>query len=386
MHSPTLLIIAAILTGLMTAILAGVWCFNRRINGFGSWTLSILFAFLLCLSLLARAQLSEVFSVIAAQFCTFMLAYLNLAGARAYLGRPRLALRHVFLTASVLLGASLYFTVIRPDAGIRFGLSSLVVGGIFLLCARTIAKGALQEYPARYLYALACGAHGLFALIRPWLFSIGSQGLFDTEYALVVSQFIVLESIVAIVLLAFGNLLLVYELASLKLRRLAERDPLTCVFNRRSFLTLLDKSLSQALRLNSSLSILLIDLDHFKQINDTWGHKVGDEALRHFVCVAETCVRNEDVLGRIGGEEFAIFLPNTGLEEAEMVAKRLRAAVEQQPLSGEEGGIVLTASIGVTLCLRGEAPESAMHRADGAMYLAKKKGRNRVEVAIPVLP
>ena len=385
MHSPTLLILAAILTGLMTAVLAGVWSFNRRITGFGLWTLSHLSGFLLCVTLMARAQLPEVVSVVAAQFFSFMLAYLNLAGTRAYLGRPRIPRRHVLMTLFGLLAVSLYFTLVRPEPGIRFALSSVVVGGLFLLCARTIAKGGLQEYPARYLYALACGLHGLFALIRPWLFSIGSQGLFDAQYALVVSQFIVLESIVAIVLLAFGNLVLVYELASLKLRRLAERDPLTCVFNRRSFLTLLDKSLSQAQRMNSSLSMLLVDLDHFKQINDTWGHKIGDEALRHFVSVAQTCVRNEDVLGRIGGEEFAIFLPNTGLEEAVMVANRLRAAVEQQPVKGDAGPIALTASIGVTLCQRGEAPESAMHRADEAMYQAKKNGRNRVEVALPAM-
>ena len=101
-------------------------------------------------------------------------------------------------------------------------------------------------------------------------------------------------------------------------------DPLTNVFNRRAFLTLLDKAISNAQRTQTTLPVLVMDLDHFKKVNDSWGHRAGDDVLRHFVMLAQRCLRKEDVMGRLGGEEFAIFLPNAGAGGAIAVAERLR--------------------------------------------------------------
>lgn len=381
MHSPTLLILATILMGIMTLMLMAAWRFNRQIAGFGSWATSYFFGTLFCVSLLVRTAVPEIWSVIAAQSLLFLMAYMSLRGTRAYVGRPQFSPGYAALAALLLIAASAYFTAIQPNPGIRFTLSSLMAGAIFLLCAKTIATGKIQEYPARYLFAGACGGHGVFLLFRPWLFSLGNTGIFDAAQAITVSQFVMVESIAAIVLMAFGIVMLANEQVTLELRTIAERDPLTGVFNRRSFLTLLDKCISQADRTNTALSIMLIDLDHFKRVNDTWGHKSGDEALRHFVAVAVHSVRNGDIIGRIGGEEFAILLPNTGLTEAGAVAERLRGDVAAKPLDNEQGDIPLTVSIGVTHHYNIEAPEVTLHRADNAMYLAKKNGRNRVEVA-----
>jgi diguanylate cyclase (GGDEF)-like protein len=379
-HSPTLLILATILMAIMTLMLMAAWRFNQQIAGFGSWASSYFFGTLFCVSLLVRTAVPEIWTVIAAQSLLFLMAYMSLRGTRAYVGRPQFAPGHAALAALLLIAVSAYFTVIQPKPGIRFALSSLMAGTLFLLCAKTIAQGKIQEYPARYLFAGACGGHGVFLLLRPWLFSPGNAGLFDAAQAITVSQFVMVESIAAIVLMAFGIVMLANEQVTLELRAIAERDPLTGVFNRRSFLTLLDKCISQADRTNSALSIMLIDLDHFKRINDTWGHKSGDEALRHFVAIAVHCVRNGDIIGRVGGEEFAILLPNTGLTEAGAVAERLRAEVAAKPVDNEQGAISLTVSIGVTHYYNIEAPEVTLHRADNAMYLAKKNGRNRIEV------
>lgn len=381
MHSPTLLILATILMGIMTMMLMAAWRFNRQIAGFGFWAASYFFGTLFCVSLLVRTAVPEIWSVITAQSMLFLMAYLNLRGTRAYTGLPRRSPAYAALALLLLIGVSVYFTTVNPAPGIRFALSSLMAGVIFLLCARTIAKGKVQEYPARYLYAMACGGHGAFLLIRPWLFSLGNAGLFDTAQAIAVSQFVMIEAIAAIVLMAFGIVMLANEQVTLELRNIAERDPLTGVFNRRSFLTLLDKCISQSARMTSPLSIMLIDLDHFKRINDTWGHKSGDEALRHFVAIASPCIRNGDIIGRVGGEEFAILLPNTSLTEAEAAANRLRHEVAASPVEHEHGDIALTVSIGVTHHLDGEAPEVTLHRADNAMYMAKKDGRNQVKVA-----
>ena len=381
MHSPTLLILATILMGIMTVMLMAAWRFNQQIAGFGLWAGSYFFGSLFCVSLLLRSALPEIGSVIAAQLLLFGMAYLNLRGTRAYAGVPQFPHAYGALAVLLLITLSTYFTLIQPDPGIRFTLSSLMAGTLFLLCAKTIAKGKVQQYPARYLYAVACASHGTFLLIRPALFRLGSAGAFDAGQAITVSQFVMIESIAAIVLMAFGIVMLANEQVTLELRAIAERDPLTGVFNRRSFLTLLDKCISHSDRTAAPLSIMLIDLDHFKRINDTWGHKSGDQALRHFVAVAVPCVRNGDIIGRVGGEEFAILLPNTGITMAAAVAERLRSEVAARPVDHEHGGITLTVSIGVTHYRKGEAPEVTLHRADNAMYMAKDKGRDQVEVA-----
>lgn len=128
-----------------------------------------------------------------------------------------------------------------------------------------------------------------------------------------------------------------------------------------------------------------MDLDHFKKINDSWGHKGGDDVLRHFVRLASACLRHEDVLGRLGGEEFAIFLPNAGHYGSLAVAERLRALVVSQPVVTERGPIGLTVSIGATQYRPGDSSDALLQRADEAMYQAKAHGRNRVQADLSPL-
>ncbi|MEQ6290226.1 GGDEF domain-containing protein [Vogesella sp. GCM10023246] len=364
-------------------MLLAAWRFNPRIAGLGAWTLSYGFALLISLNLLLRAVAPELLLVLLAQFSAFMMAYLNLQGTRAYVGAAPLPWRYGVTGLAAVLASAAYFTLLQPNEAMRYTLISLVLGVLFLLCARSIARGNIWDYPARYLYALASGGHGLFLLLRPWLFSLDKQGLLDTQRAIAVSHIVVVESIVAVVLMAFCIVMLANEQVTLALRNIADRDPLTSVFNRRAFLALLDKAARYADRMHFPLSILLIDLDHFKKINDTWGHRAGDEALLHFVSIAQGCMRDGDVVGRLGGEEFAIFLPNAQQHEAEAVADRVRRAVEAVPLAYGETRIGLTVSVGVACRLSSETPELTLHRADAAMYLAKRNGRNRIELAQP---
>lgn len=380
MHSQTLLIIASILMGLVTTVLAAMGYFNRPIPGLRGWAMSYLCGFLYCLILLVHGALSEPWFVIGSQALIFLTAYLGFVAARTYVGRPRLPHRYAVCVLAALGILVLRFTVETPNPGLRFAVSSMMTGTLFLLSARTLATGGMGRFPSRYLFALTSGGHGIFLLLRPVLFKLGEGGVFDATHSLALSQFIVLESIVAMTLMAFGALMLANEHSTMELRRLAEQDPLTSVFNRRSFLALLDKALSQAHRKNRPLSVLLVDLDHFKSINDTWGHKGGDDALRHFVGVTASGLRNGDLIGRLGGEEFAILLADSELPDAAAIAGRLRALVADSPLPMPQGTIQLTVSIGVALAGECETPEAFLHRADKAMYLAKERGRNRIEI------
>ncbi|HEY0848261.1 MAG TPA: diguanylate cyclase [Noviherbaspirillum sp.] len=163
------------------------------------------------------------------------------------------------------------------------------------------------------------------------------------------------------------------------LKNLATTDPLTGLDNRRRFLERTDSEMARIRRYPASASSLLMaDLDYFKRINDTWGHGIGDAALRHFADLLRSTARQSDCAGRIGGEEFAVLLTETTLEEAEQYAQRLCEAVRATPLHTGEQVIPLTVSIGVTqLDITDASPESALHRADEALYDAKHGGRDR---------
>lgn len=167
-----------------------------------------------------------------------------------------------------------------------------------------------------------------------------------------------------------------------RLTRLAQLDALTGVLNRRG----LDLAFEAALPRDPApgpLSVAMVDIDHFKRINDERGHAVGDEALRRLAARLSAVVRGGDAVVRLGGEEFLLVLPATDLERARAIADRLRAivAAEPVPVGDGEPPVRLTISIGVAQLRPGEGRDALIERADAALYLAKQTGRDRVEVA-----
>lgn len=163
------------------------------------------------------------------------------------------------------------------------------------------------------------------------------------------------------------------------LRRMATTDALTGVFNRRRFYELGQYEWTKLERGSHELSLLMMDLDRFKAVNDRFGHAAGDEALRSFARTCGAQIRAVDSLGRLGGEEFGVLLPDTGLAGALEVAERVRAALEACPIAGPAGDFFVTVSIGAVGARPGEGFEAMLARADEAMYAAKQNGRNRVE-------
>jgi len=166
-----------------------------------------------------------------------------------------------------------------------------------------------------------------------------------------------------------------------RLQLLAYVDPLSGVLNRRSFLDLSGKEESRSRRRNYHIAVLMVDIDHFKQINDTYGHASGDSVIRGLAEICARALRPSDLVARYGGEEFIISLPETGIEQARQVADRLRATVAEATIPTGTGGVHFTVSIGVAICSRRASLADAMRRADEALYAAKRNGRNRVEIA-----
>jgi len=158
-------------------------------------------------------------------------------------------------------------------------------------------------------------------------------------------------------------------------------DELTGIYNRRHFIERLEQEVLRARRYSQKASLILFDADNFKMVNDTHGHDVGDDVLVAITETTKGCLREVDCFGRFGGEEFVVLLPETSLEEALIVAERIRRSIEKTELPLEDGSALhFTVSLGVTqIHEQEEGHDKIIRRADMAMYRAKQGGRNKVE-------
>jgi len=166
-----------------------------------------------------------------------------------------------------------------------------------------------------------------------------------------------------------------------KLQKLAITDGLTKLYNSRSFYSQLELEVDRFNRYQHPLTLLMLDIDYFKEYNDNYGHLEGDKVLVRFSQIIKSCLRANDSAYRYGGEEFTVILPETAGKEAETVAQRIRAALEAERFSPEKGkDVTITISIGVTVYQLKEELSTFIQRADKAMYLSKQNGRNKVSV------
>jgi len=184
--------------------------------------------------------------------------------------------------------------------------------------------------------------------------------------------------------LTIGKLLSELEEKNRELQELAYYDPLTDLPNRRFFFEHANLIFEEAKRYKKPLSLLVMDIDHFKKINDTYGHDVGDVVLKTFAGVLRGIVRQSDICARFGGEEFVVLLPNTDLEGAKVLAERIRTAVAKNPVEHGSIVIVFTVSVGISQYRKSmQNIDELIKEADIALYRAKEGGRNRVEIFIP---
>lgn len=189
-------------------------------------------------------------------------------------------------------------------------------------------------------------------------------------------------------MISLGLVLLANERSESLLQHLALRDVLTGILNRRAILELFSTELERSRRGNSCLAVAMVDIDHFKQINDVHGHLAGDEVICHCVNHLTQRLRHSDSIGRYGGEEFLLLLPDTSPEGAVAVLDKLRASLAEAPAQYGESTIELRISIGVCCGVPndGDTTATLLARADAALYEAKGQGRNTLRLAQPCLP
>ena len=167
-------------------------------------------------------------------------------------------------------------------------------------------------------------------------------------------------------------------MAERELQRLAREDALTGLANRRHFRDEAERTIARSSRYEEALSLIMLDIDRFKRINDSRGHNIGDEVLKETVQRCLGGLRGTDLLARWGGEEFIALLPHTHLAEALQVAERLRETLAASPIASSSGPVPATLSGGVAQWQSGETLDAMLSRADAALYRAKQEGRNRI--------
>jgi len=168
-----------------------------------------------------------------------------------------------------------------------------------------------------------------------------------------------------------------------KIQRQATSDGLTGLINHKTFYEILEKELWRSRRYGGQISLIMVDIDNFKKINDTYGHRAGDKVIREISAKIKECIRQIDTAARYGGDEFAVILPNTSLAEATIAAERMVAAVSHTPTTWKKDQIALSISVGVGQYDADTTPEDITSRSDQALYTAKRAGKNTVKIFEP---
>ena len=243
----------------------------------------------------------------------------------------------------------------------------------------THERRAIEDMRATLLAMTQVEQRDLESLRTGWRDKLASQRVFFYLVSAVGLFLLILASITAFTLRRMAARERVYRA---ELRILAQTDELTGLANRRETLSSLKRTLADAERTGRGVAFALLDIDHFKRVNDTYGHPVGDEVIRILADKAMASVRGGDLVGRIGGEEFAIVLPGADVAQAYAVCERLRERVHSTAIALEDGTeLHITVSVGIARRFDGDSVESIIERADAALYQAKHGGRDQVRLA-----
>lgn len=302
-------------------------------------------------------------------------------GLRIFAG-GQLHLATLISVPAVTLAIASWFTFVMPSLHARLIASSLGFGALNLLFAATLVRGVRNASRA-VMWVSAVGFATLgFALLVRAAIHIDSAG--DPTMRALLSSSTVYVTALAQITITFGLILMVARQYAEDLREASMTDRLTGALNRAGLEHQMQRLLRRAERARHGLAVLMLDVDHFKQINDTHGHPAGDLVLRALVRQLRDEVRPGDVVARYGGEEFLIVLDGLDQAAAGVVAERVREAIASRPVLASGNSIGLTVSIGVaTVEDAGYNLDGLIRQADTAVYQAKAAGRNRVVSARP---
>lgn len=379
----TLLVSVALATAFCAGARLLLWRMHPTIPGLGRWalaagaavvTLALVFSYgkFHWQSFLSLAQLFAVIGLI-----------LSWDGFRRFIGKSPLTPFVLSVIATIVL-TWIVITQTQYSEEVKAVGNAFLMAILSLLIARDLLISPKLNTPAIRATGWVYVVNAAIFLIRG-IAAHETPEIVDPLNPNGVTAFILLWLLCFMIAITLGMVLMTAERLQEDLDIQANRDPLTGALNRRSFSLLNEKAVAHSIRHKQPLSVLIIDLDKFKHVNDRLGHDVGDVILCRFVSVAEEILREEDIFCRFGGEEFVALLPNTSSEKALVVANRLRNSftIDSTLLDSKENNepFEITASIGIAELEKGEVFENFLRRADTALYKAKDNGRNCCEVS-----
>ena len=381
-HVPTMLAMI-IASSLMMAASMAVVGWGRRRDGLGRWAAALLVNAIGHLLIMLRGLIPDVLSIVVGNLMLSSVFVGMIAAVYQFQGRP---VRWALLLAPPLL-VLVFVSVFIDNFPARVSFVGLVIGlqAVWALLAAlshrhaTVGRGQWLLVAGLSLEAVVLGGRALVAIsTHSEATNILQSSALQTLTFLATFSVVLVSSV--------GFVFMSRDRADENNRVLAALDPLTGVANRRSLIAALDRDVARARRMREPMALMMVDIDHFKDVNDQYGHPAGDRVLCSVVNVLRQRVRAQDLVGRYGGEEFMVLLPDTGLAGAEQLARALCKAVEESrcPADGVPGpGIAVTVSIGVFggRLESGDSWDMLIAAADRALYQAKNNGRNRVEVA-----
>jgi len=307
-------------------------------------------------------------------------------GVSVFIDRPPRNVLHVALPIVIVL-ANLSFVDPRTQhlqAAVNYGVLTWIYANVGSDIYRYARKALRWRWAV--ILAVPVSLGGLMCALRVISAIVDPRSVTEVMAADSVLNLRTAFLSVALAMTLHATLvgLVVARLVS-ELQRLSRHDALTGLLNRRAMQEALDTQLRRSERTKEPFVVMMLDLDHFKRINDRFGHPVGDQALKHVAALLQSAMRTSDSLGRFGGEEFVLLLPNTPVDQAESVAEKIRDLLHRSPLAAESTTIPLSVSIGVAQWRENaEDISRVLSRADAALFQAKVQGRNRVVTALDV--
>lgn len=377
----TLIIVTSVTLSVTTIAIIGSWYINRRMPCAKYWAVSHLLLSLGTVLQSTQGQLAPYFSIALANVLIASGFYWTWMGVRIFQHRDRFVFLSYLLLLTVLVIAHAVLGLEREGLIARTILMSSIIAVLSFLVAMELLKDKkFLSFSGRFA-ATVFGILGMLFALR----SFGA-GLLPEQGNLMSggehTAFTYLMAIIFNILIAFSYVLMLSERLNTQLQNMADTDVLTGLLSRRAFIDRMKRILSRAQQNNTALSFLVLDIDNFKNINDSYGHFTGDALLKKYAEVMKDCFRAEDIIGRLGGEEFAIAISNIDNAAAVKVAERLRSEIEKVSILCNDAPVSTTISIGIAdLHQNVNGYETLFREADAALYQAKNMGRNRIITA-----
>jgi diguanylate cyclase (GGDEF)-like protein len=375
----TLFLVTIYVEAILGLLLLFAWVQNTHIQAVAWWGSADLMRAGSVVLFGMHGSVSDAISIDLANALLFLSFAVTWTGARVFDGRPVLPMYLVAGSVAWLIVAHL---PILDTLDLRFLVASGIVTTYTWLTAYEFWRGRSEPLVSRWPAIFMLFAHGALFLLRTPLFAILPWSTASEVVGSVWLTVLSFEALLFTIAIAFILLAMAKERTEYRHRTAAMIDPLTGIANRRSFL---QDSVEIAKRHTSSVrptAVLLIDLDHFKSINDRFGHAIGDRVLQVFAETTKASIRSTDLVGRLGGEEFAVVLYDIGRDKAVAQAERIRTTFTEKTREVDGRPVAATVSIGIALSQGHTLDVSALlAQADQALYYAKERGRNRVEVA-----